>query len=157
MCIHKYYFDLRLVKYYNKHVPEDQKVSEKAVLEEWQVVKGFLMEQEDSKSNLEHTLCNAEQVLRMIKMYLCHPTSNAAVERGFSLMNNIKSHMRTRMNDDLPDASLAVKFNGADPNSMSTDSTFFKMLRMTGRIKRKGYIHYKYHIYRRTAILFNCE
>ena len=89
------------------------------------------MEQEDSESNLElysrlNTLCDAEQVLRMIKMYLCHPVSNAAVERGFSLMNNIKSHVRTRMNDDLLDASLVVKFNGADPNSMSTDSTFFQ-------------------------------
>ena len=88
------------------------------------------MEQEGNTDNLElwtwlNTPCDAEQALKITKTYLCQPVSNAAVECEFPLMN-IKSDMRTWMNADLPDASLAVKLNGTYPNSMSIDSTFFQ-------------------------------
>ena len=51
--------------------------------------------------------------------------SNAIVERGFSLMNLIKTDQRSRMLDDLLDSYLAIKFNGPDPKEMSFSFNFY--------------------------------
>ena len=67
----------------------------------------------------------AEGFLKLIQFYLVHPVSTAVVERGFSLMNLIKSDIRSLIHYDLLDSSLAIKYNGLDPKTIPTDSPMF--------------------------------
>ena len=67
-----------------------------------------------------------ESMVKIIKFYLVHPVSNACVERGFSIMNLIKTDVRSRMLDDLLDASMAIKYNGLDSNKIKLDANLFQ-------------------------------
>ena len=65
------------------------------------------------------------EFIKVLGFYLVHPVSNAYVERGFSLMNLIKTDIRNRMLDDLLNACMVVKCNGVDPKNIHIDSEIF--------------------------------
>jgi len=119
-----------LLTYYNSHVPHSENISEKLLLQDWSIVKSYLLykckklSNKDIYQELFGMEC-AELFVKIIKFYLVHPVSNASVERGFSLMNLIKSDVRSRMLDDLLDASMSIKYNGLDGNKLELNSEIF--------------------------------
>ena len=120
-----------LLKFYNNHVPPQETINEKILLEEWFSIKAYLVHSCIHASNEEiyKEICYldlAENFIKIIRFYLTIPISNAPIERGFSLMNLIKDEVRSRMNDDLLGALLAIKFNGTNPQSIPYDSKFFQ-------------------------------
>jgi len=120
-----------LVEYYNQHVHPSDQVSPKVIVEEWNSIKAYLINICSKDTNKEiykeiQVLEIAEIFIKLIQFYLVHPISNACVERGFSLMNLIKSETRNCMNDDLLDASLSIKNNGPNPKNLLKDSYIFE-------------------------------
>ena len=122
---------LDLVKYYNSHVPSDENISEKDIIQEWNIVKSYLLTNCSKSSNQDiyeelYGMDVVSNIIKLIRFYLCHPVSNACVERGFSLMNLIKTDVRSRMLDDLLDASMSIKYNGVEPKDIAIDSELIR-------------------------------
>ena len=68
----------------------------------------------------------ADSMVKIIKFYLVHPVSNACVERSFSIMNLIKTDVRSRMLDDLLDTPMAIKYKGPDSIKIELDAELFQ-------------------------------
>ncbi len=117
-----------LVKFYNQGVPFERRISEKVALDEWSLLLAHLLKT-GPKPNLVlykeiENLDICPILVKILEYYLTIPTSNAIIERGFSLMNNLKTDVRNSMKDKLLDSLLSIRFNGLNPSNISFDCQF---------------------------------
>ena len=120
---------LELFNYYKSYVKNEESTN-KHILEQWMVVKSYLLNTCDKTSNIEiyrdiNRLELAPILIKIIQFHFALPVSNASVERCFSYMNLIKTLKRNSMNDDLLDSSLAIKYNGTEPKDTPFDDKLF--------------------------------
>jgi len=108
----------RIVEFINNTFASRPQICQDTCASEWYSLKLYIFHEWPSDKDLNvlwqkvRTRSFLKELKTVLHCYFSLPLGTASVERSFSTMNSIKTSFRNRINEELLDALLMIKYNG---------------------------------------------